>query len=478
MLAMLACVFAEPRDLPHQRQISHALTHPELDLHPTLNPTHSLRYYASEDVARSLIEFRKTKSSVGVDTQRGFSGPHSTTSSMGAAASDPAGSLSGITFYKPIRNNYGRRDSYTPSLSTSPEQHRQKHKASSNLSVFAASFPRPFQTSHSAASSPPKPNSKKRSSPASSYLGPAQYSIAGASLSWINRGSTMAEDGKSRVSASISDTDDEVLTTNPPIVAKPSVSVKLKNQDQFHEEGYATMSLLDPNQAFKYTSWRKAYADYLDIWDMPVAMAEIQKHNHTLRGPSSDQSLAFGESAYPLDFRAYPEKSALELVNHCPTCFSINPPRGEAKSNKCLACRRLQYPLICVFCNAYVFGLSSPCLQCGHTMHLACRTKVTSSGLFDECITGCGCVCGEHDTINMPMPESRQQRQTRISSMRENKDTTSTAAGKSSDVVDMNDQGRAEREDTARVSLARNLEGKRRESSRLRTMGSHIWRGS
>ncbi|KAL9131143.1 MAG: hypothetical protein Q9217_000844 [Psora testacea] len=481
MLAMLACVFVEPSRVSHLTQNNRTVAYHDIDLSPMLKRNCPRQYYASGEVARSLNKARGPELSVQIDSQRVSSGPHSATFLTDAAGRGPSASLfesATLPFYKSTRNN-DRKNTHATSLSTSPEQHRQNHRAGSNLSAFAASFPRPFQNSHSAASSPPNAHPKKRASPTESYLSPTQSSIAWAPSSWIHRGSKILEDAKSTLSVSISDTEDDLPTTTPTTAAKPSLSLTLKNQDQFHGHGRASMPLLDPNQELKYKAWRGAYAQYLDIWDMPVAMAEVLKYNQNVPRSSSDQSFNINEPSHKGRLQDHPETTTLALAIHCTTCSAILFPHDEPTSNKCLSCRRLGRLPICIYCNTFIFGLSSPCLRCGHTMHFACRTEVTSSGLFDECITGCGCVCSEHETIDMPMPESQQPVQAGNMSIGRDNSPGITVVGDQPDTLLAEEQEQTRWDDVAYVSLSRNLKRKRRESGRtLRAMGSHVWRGT
>ncbi|KAL9099327.1 MAG: hypothetical protein Q9163_005155 [Psora crenata] len=482
MLAMLACVFSEQSPLSQPRQDNRTLTYRQLDVRPMQDPDGARGYFASADVARSLNIFGESRLVAHTEPQRFPTVPHSATSSTGAAASDPSAFLSENATSpscKPMRNSCDCRDSHATNLSTSLEHHRQIKRVSSNISAFATSLPRPSQTTHSAASSPPNVQPKKRTSPTGSYLGPTQSSNAWAPSSWVSRGSLVLEESKSTCPVSIPDTGADIQGTILTTAAKPSLSLTLKNQDQFHNEGYAKMSLLDPAQETKHRAWQEAYAQYLDIWDMPVAMAEVRKYNCILPPTTSSEQPVTLDEIWPTgSLQAHSGENAIGLANHCETCSAILPSLDESPSKKCLPCGHLKKPPVCTYCNTYILGLSAPCLNCGHTMHFACRTEVTSSGLFDECITGCGCVCSEHDIVHMPIPEPHQQPHNRNISKDSDPSPAITVMEESPDLIRTNKQAQAGWEDAAYISLARNLNGKRKDSRRsLRMKGSQIWKG-
>ena len=175
MLAMLSCVFNEARGISsypraHKKFSSSSNSATSLEaLYHISNRSSS--YYQSEGVARAQLHTASSMLTAQVDYHNTSSGPHSSTSSTGAPISEfsPVGTTP--PGYKPLRMGLERRESQTPSLSTSPEQYRHTYRSSSNLSALAASFSRPFSFTASAASSPPNMYSKKRSSPSGSYLG-------------------------------------------------------------------------------------------------------------------------------------------------------------------------------------------------------------------------------------------------------------------------------------------------------------------
>ena len=482
MLALLACVFAESPDLLSRRKDNRTLAYHDLNMHSVHYGNCSAQYYASKDVVVRLNNIIQPKLSKHTDSQTSSRGPYSATSSKDAGVSDPANSLSRSAtppFNRPVRNTFDEEHCHAISLSTAPEYYGQIHRTNSNLSALAASFPQSFRFTHSVASSPPNAHFQRLPNPNGTYLGPMQSNIAWAPSGWINRGTIIAEDAKPTFSVSISDTEDDMPAITQTAAVKRTLSYTLKNQDQFHEEGYAKIPLLDPGQTMKYRAWRCAYAQYLDIWDMPIAMAEILKQNYVASAPLDTPSLELHKSILVGSAANLSEAGSLEFRDHCTACSSSLPANEEATSNKCLICRGIQRPPLCIYCNTYILGLSSPCLGCGHIMHFSCRSEVASSGLFDECIAGCGCVCSEHPTVNMPLPIQAHQSRTRAMSMGGDVNPAIAAGGESPEVVRVNGQEQNRREDAAFLSLKRNLKGERRDSMRsLRAMGSQIWRGN
>lgn len=195
-----------------------------------------------------------------------------------ANALSPISSSATPPIYRPPNAGPDSRTSHTEALSTSPEIYRSLPRASSALSSLTASLPRRFQFNSSVTPSPPDGLLLKRPSPTSSSVGHTQSSLTGSVSSWIHRGSFVPEAPKSRHSPATPDVEEaKAPTFDEP---EPSaISCKLKNQDQFHGCGSRNLPLLDPDQEWKYRSWRQAYACCLDVWDMPYERDELLKYN-------------------------------------------------------------------------------------------------------------------------------------------------------------------------------------------------------
>ncbi len=478
MLAMLSCAFSEPpvvsRKPDEESRWANATRMPQRGHLFPQRVKPSPDYYPSEEVAMSLLESATSGLSIRFDSRRVSSGPHSANSSTGALASDllATSSASGTPpYHRPIRSNFERKDSQTVSLSTSPEQHRHVHRSNSNLSVFAASFQRPFPISQSAASSPPNTHPKKRLSPAGSYLGPTQSGINWAPSTWggpgfFGRPTMGTVNPRTALPLAASDTEDE----NPMNTShKVTFTTTLKNQDKFCNDGYSNVPLLEPNREDTYRKWRATYAEMLYAWEIPIARCQILGYNPRLSlGP---QTLPIGRSlSASIDANA----GDIQPKTHCRNCSALLP--ISPTSSRCIKCRHLPGPASCLLCNSYIRGLSSPCLSCGHVMHAACRAVVNESGMFDECISGCGCICSEHASVGMPMPEAKQQT---FSRNRDGNPAVTVVADAATNEQEQLGWREGDWDDVAYESLARNLQGQRRGSGRgLRATTSQIWRGS
>lgn len=413
MLAMISGVFSEISKSP---KACIARDRPILNNsfdskdYPGRVPSIPNDYYASQEIAMAQLTRVYSDLSVQIDYQHMHSGPHSASSSTGPPLSDLSTSVTPPSNYRPLRASFERRESQGVSLSTSPEQLRHNHRSSSNLSAFAASFTRSLPFSVSAASSPPKVHPKKHLSPAGSYLGTSASSMPWNSSDFFSKASTIAEDPRLTFSLSISDTEEE--TVPPP--KQPVVKVKLKNQDQFHNDGYANVPLLDPDQEWRYRAYREAYAHLLYIWDMPIARAEILRYNRSsspgTSPPKPTSLLSIGKASVA---NTAPDTAGLTLgfKTHCRSCSSLLPP--EITARRCSNCSTTRRPLTCLLCNTYIRGLSSPCLNCGHVLHTSCRELLLEppGSIPMECPAGCGCICADHTIVDIDIPESPAPKQ-------------------------------------------------------------------
>ncbi len=481
MLAMLSCAFSETGAIPsypraHKQYSSSANSATSLEaLYHVSNG--SSNYYPSEGIARAQMHSASPKLTAQVDYQNISSGPHSSTSSTGAPISEFSTVGTTPPGYRPLRMSLERRESQTISLSTSPEQYRHTHRSNSNLSALAASFSRPFSFTTSAASSPPNMYPKKRSSPSGSYLGTQSSTI-----SWgpaiFGKSATITEDPKSNPSLSVSEIEED-----PSAPKKSSFKTKLKHQDQFQNDGYANVPLLDPSKEWRYKHYREAYAHLLYIWGMPIARAEILSYNY-MSTPDSAQSRLSAQQAASLlpvgdaDLLNKPCEdtgdATLAFKNHCRSCSSSIPSNNP--TSRCQTCSTLYAPPLCLFCNTLIRGLSSPCLNCGHILHDSCRSlllslpQVPNGPFHNECISGCGCVCAEHNTATVNVPDLSAKKSYEVS-------PAITVIGdvglgfKGDEALEMKAAEAGEWEDMAYESLARNL----RPRKEVRARGSHIW---
>ena len=486
MLAMLSCVFSEFRHTKSLTVVAKSgrertSKHSRVRFHGASRDVGFFHeYFASEEVAKSLLTSDVFNIPRRPNSGKNLGKVHSATSSVAASNSDPVTPFSAggtpPSLFRPSRTNFERTESHTASISTSPEQHRHAHRSSSNLaSALTASFPRPFAFTASASSSPPTAYSKKRLSPAGSYMGGAPSGVTWGSTSFFSRSSTITEDPKLVYSLSASDAEEEVARPK-----KPIFNVKLKNQDQFHNDGYADMPLLDPNQEWRYRAYRDSYADMLYMWNLPIASREILKYNHLpvdlsyLEQGPGPPVIAIGKIP-AADITPVTQALTLNLWNHCTICSTTLP--LQSSSQTCSGCTNPQTPLTCLFCASIIRGLASPCLSCGHVLHFSCRSTLLSLSLSEAiasdtqlCISGCGCDCASHAVVEVEYPSRRKSSASLTVTGGSAVDEKEQAERR--DVVQEEEEEEEVWKDVAYESLARNLAGKY-----LTPRPSQIWRG-
>ena len=405
MLAMLSCVLSEQSILTTPPLIS--------DEDRQHAPT---AYFPTLEVASNLLRPPSPKVP---DRDKQLSGPQSMSSSLGGTTSDPITPFpTGVTPPTHGRSfvSFEKDHSQVPSVSKSPEQYRSSHRSNSNLaSTFAASFSRPFSFSTSISSSPPGTYGRKRMSPAGSYAGASTAGVTWGATSLFRKPSNITEGLKPVYAPSVSDTEEDIAVPKAPVFA-----TRLKNQDQFDNEAYANVSLLDPEQSWRYHAYREMYAHMLLIWNMPIARCEILKYNEipqsfsnflakpvvgfsdslgVIRRPSPGSVTGTANADLGLAFRTHYASSMLETPQQHRSQQNFNSARPES-------------PLICGFCAEIVRGLSSPCLACGHVLHTSCRSEILSQigelSAGGECVTGCGCRCVDHLVVKVEVPPLSQ----------------------------------------------------------------------
>ena len=462
MLAMMSCIFSRSTD----RTAKTAKRSPRAAF-SSEQRSHSSAYYPSIEVAISL-----SGASLHSSPPKALSS-NSTTSSAGASVSDQV-AISYESNTPPGFTSSGtdifRRDSQTTSLSASPEHHRHVHRSNSNLSAMAASFVRPFSLSNSATSSPPNSLPKKRVSPSGSYLAATPSSITWAPGSMFGKTSAIQEGPGTNVSLSVSDTEDELpsATTTTNLTPISGFTTTLKNQDHFHDDGHATFALLDAKDEWRVANYQEAYSDLLYVWGLPNARCEILKYYGITR-PITDPP-RFDKSIRSIEGLAT-KNTSLSFGVHCTTCAFLT---DNFSVVRCPSCSRALRRLLCLFCNTYVHNLASPCLNCGHTLHDSCRRSVVESGLR-ECISGCGCICSDHPSVEMPQPEMRRRADAYA---RDVSPAITVIADSNANEHDTAGRKGSEWEEMAYESLSRNLRGERRGSGRVvRERASQIWRG-
>ncbi|KAL8680023.1 MAG: hypothetical protein Q9186_003741 [Xanthomendoza sp. 1 TL-2023] len=372
------------------------------------------RYYVSAEVASDALKFPNTKPTFTVEMQKPTSGSQSAGSSVGASASDSQTPFStGLTPPTPMRSSkpqHERSLSQIP-MSTSPEQYRHVHRSSSNLaSAIAASIVRPFSFSTPDASSPPTIYSRKRMSPAASYLGTATSNSTWGHQGSRSRFNSNPQGSETRAPSSPYYEQQDVMGER-----ELSFRIQLKNQDQFNNDGYAAEPLLDPAKQERYSAYRSMYASMLLTWELPITSCEILQYNRASHpklipsvkyNQSVPSSLILGENSPNIISRDMGELH-LDFREHCSNCATIVP--ASLSGTRCSACSTKYTPVICQLCHSIVSGLSSPCLNCGHVLHLSCRSALQqdeATRMDGECIAGCGCHCADHIAVEIQTPEN------------------------------------------------------------------------
>ena len=328
-------------------------------------------YFPTSAVARSLLSFKPMVLATPKSTETLKIDLPSVTSSLEASGSDPITPYStGGTpplIYKASQTHFDRSEPSSKSLSSSPENYRHTHRSNSNLaSAFAASLSRPFSFTTSASSSPPGPIAKKGISPVGSYITAPAQSVTWAANSIFGKSSGYHAILRPIHLLSQPDHEDNIITKK----TGRSIKVNLKNQDKFHNDGYAVVPLLDPREERLYSYYRASYANLLADWDLPLQRAEVLKYN---KGSSHTSDASFFTSS---DSATTSSQRHLTL--------------RSANTTKPL-------PLACIFCAEAIHGLSSPCLSCGHILHATCRaflsTLPDALNDFGVCLSGCSCAC-------------------------------------------------------------------------------------
>lgn len=327
MLAMMSCIFSEPAARQPVANALMQLKQQDLPM-PMKSPAFSLDYYASEQAAWSLFQSRHSSIAVAkakvpslswndIDHPAGTYG--STTSSNGPwtgdlpLLSEPVTPYStGSTPPRLVRSTTSRSN-YPHSYSTSPDNSALRRVNTNPFLSFAA-FQKPFTLT---GISPPTERTFRDDEADLSTSAPASAVTWGETTVYNASDTTesgspetrrrsrqfsrTASDGTFDVfDASDSDDDDSSFssdddqldtrsrTSRPQsIVERPStthnfdvkIKVTMKNQNMFDDEAHVSVPLLDPADTAKYVAYRAGYAEYLSIWQLPIARSEILKFN-------------------------------------------------------------------------------------------------------------------------------------------------------------------------------------------------------
>ncbi|KAI9721192.1 MAG: hypothetical protein M1812_002353 [Candelaria pacifica] len=407
MLAMLSCVFSEPAAKEGVWNSMMQLRQHEMPMEMK-TPAFSLDYFASEEVAWSLYQPNIAVLSAPKISHTPLGAFGSASSSNGPWSGDHSTGTTPPLNYKGQRMNVDSPETRSQSLSTSPDLQRTRRSNSNLASMFTASFSKPFS---GVVSSSPPAQYKKRLSPVESV--PANAVTWGTNTffgaSSTNKGTPFAPSAPHSLDGS--DTDEDL-----PPPGEATIKVTLKNQNLFDNESLASIPLLDPKQSSRYRAYREAYANLLDVWNLPFVRCEVLKFNGlssyfpSAPRPGEDSSLlTLGKLG--TDPSTDESTLGLDVARHCTNCGDILQVKAQAgAAGRCKRCARNQNSLACMVCMEVILGLYVPCLNCGHVTHTHCHSIWFSDENNTECIA-CTCECPTHLVVQVKIPEREQQQQ-------------------------------------------------------------------
>lgn len=421
MLAMLSCIFGESSTEDPVPYAESRLPKPETPL-PMKAPSFSLEYFPT-GTADWGLQSRSGYSSA-IHTPR--------TSQTPVIMSDPQspdvlwmgdpGSQSYSTGETPphrLFKDYLSDIDQTQSLSTSPNDRSIRRSQSALASTLTSGLSRGFASMTS--SSPP---GRKRPSPAEAILSHIPSNITWGGSTYFGGQPELSETVRTSVS------DDEFRRDDLVSMVPVSVTVTVENETVFDDDGWLSTPLLDPDRNVEYASYRYAYAEMLQMWQLPLARLEVMKFNvlkddswsvslgpnngtpvesiyhesaiqepgsHSATGTTSPSVLLGGKREQLAALQA--SGRGLDVTGICriheiqlnPLQYSQTPSTGGAVGI-CQRCRRTQTQLTCVFCHEPIDALYSACLGCGCATHDGCIAEWHAMG-ETECPAGDDCEC-------------------------------------------------------------------------------------
>jgi WD repeat-containing protein 59 len=305
MVGMLACIFLEPAV---QAGIHNALqTMDPEDLPISVKaPAFTLDYFPSREAAISISEKRLTPRiatpSISTSHFEDYFSRH--TRNYGSLGSSN-GNQGDIPQSEPVTPfstentppSLSRQNTFTSSLSTSPDTQNTRVSRRSNSTISSAfvSMTRPFSINVS--SSPPVHERIKgetdlsTSAPTNSIAWKINTSFTGSSpsspvvrrksnprnASFATHDSAYSTDDETEYPTT--DDEDAITLSHSVQITSPKVSIVLKNQGMFDDEGCAFVPLLNPPTSPKWATYRAIYAKLLARWGLHIAQAEVLKFN-------------------------------------------------------------------------------------------------------------------------------------------------------------------------------------------------------
>lgn len=370
-------------------------------------PGFLVKYFASLEAAKSLL----AASEIGSLTLDG--GPEYV-HKLGSfqASNDPPGSDTTETLSPTVSFTNAATNASFDSTGSRPSQREhiiesgiQGRRSSTVIgSSAAASFarPLPFPTSTSPSHLLKEPSASSTSAPSASLITWGRNVTINDNASKAPRRSRPRTMFDERTSETADDGDDSDES--------PNISVTLKNQDQVDDEGAVSAPLLRPPYTLRLRAYRAAYANLLDVWNLPLVRCEVLKFNG-FRHRSDDAQVARSLQQLLQE----PPASKIEAPGssqyrfHCSSCGEMIEPTSMPPSLqwRCASCELGSLHVPCPICDESMGGLYKACQHCGHAAHLDCYLEwiAENDGVNVECPAGCGCICSEHFIIDSPYSE-------------------------------------------------------------------------
>ncbi|KAI1812171.1 hypothetical protein GGS20DRAFT_591982 [Poronia punctata] len=448
MLAMLSCIFSESTAEDSIAYAESQLAQPETPL-PMKAPSFSLDYFP---VDASLWHSNQTNLNYKSQANSALSTPktlHTPLHIVGSYGSDefwpgePESTSYSCGDTPPSRTPRGEHPETDPtqSLSTSPEN-RLLRRANTAFSSGLASIQRPFASA--ASTSPP---TRKRVSPAETFLN----NLTPSNITW-GGSTTIGPVSEPSMTARNSMSDDEYRREDNSTLVCYGISAQVEDQSIFDDDGWLAVPFLEPSRNSLWTSYRCAYAEMLQMWNLPLARLEVLKFNVLMDNPSTAHSLLFGSAGTEGFYSSYQsntidsnnnnnnnnnnitaisqnvqqQQQQQQQQQHYPIAVGkkeqlqalvqssrgidirgicrvheihLDPIRSSESHatvgggvGTCERCKRTQKQMLCVFCREPIDALYPPCLACGCTIHDNCLGEWHEAE-ESECPAGDECDC-------------------------------------------------------------------------------------
>ncbi|PSR83995.1 hypothetical protein BD289DRAFT_474553 [Coniella lustricola] len=413
MLAMLSCIFGESSTDDPLPYAESRLSIPETPL-PMKAPSFSLEYFPTDAIDWSLRTRSGYSSAVHTpgtwQTPLMLSDPQSPDVLWMGEPGSQSYSTGETPPQRPLKDYLSDIDQ-THSLSTSPNDRtiRRSQSALNPTTISASNRTYTPLTSGS-------PPGRKRPSPAEAILSHMPSNITWGSSTYFGGQTEQTETARTSIS------DDDFRRDDLVTIVPVSVNVTVENEPAFDDDGWLSTSLLDPGRSASYASYRYAYAEMLQSWQLPLARLEIMKFNvlkedgsrtwtgevvedttghdcaiHNATGTTSP-NVILGAKRERLE-ALHASTRGLDAVGICRIHEIQLQPLQHSDGNTaggaiglCERCKHVQTQLMCVFCREPIDAQYSACLGCGCATHDSCLAEWHSMG-ETGCPAGDDCEC-------------------------------------------------------------------------------------